>query len=113
MLRYSYLPSDYHPMLLVLGTPQDLGVLAQWLRRMAETGADNSLSSIPSIEPSDTDVTLTFRDKALAFADRLENLCANGRRSGSEVLACDVIGEIPVKVSHGEFTDDFLVTLMP
>jgi hypothetical protein len=38
------------------------------------------------------------------------NLRQRDTKSGSEILELGSEGEIPVKVSRGEFTDDFLVT---
>jgi hypothetical protein len=52
--------------------------------------------------------TLTA-DRAQAFGDEIEALALDPRGSGSVVLACGHHGEIPIKVSRGEFTDDFLV----
>ena len=49
-------------------------------------------------------------DAALAdaFADQVDQLAAPSRAAGSELLECTTEEEIPVKVSRGEYTDDFL-----
>ena len=44
------------------------------------------------------------------IAERIEVLSQKDIKSGSEILELGSEGEIPVKVSRGEFTDDFLVT---
>ena len=36
MLRYEYMPSDFHPLFLFLGEAADLAALAKLLRRFAE-----------------------------------------------------------------------------
>ena len=44
------------------------------------------------------------------MAERIELLTERDNKSGSEILEIGSEGEIPVKVSRGEFTDDFLIT---
>jgi hypothetical protein len=44
-----------------------------------------------------------------AFADRLDGLADPGRAAGSEDLDCGIEAGIAVKVSRGEYTDDFLL----
>jgi len=133
MLRFSYLPSDYHPMLLMLGEAEDLRKLATLLRLTVVSGEKERLETASFAAPSDTSVVVTtgegplglrpdatagnqksFRwilDAALVreFAAKLEALGAPGRKAGSEELVADSPGETPVKVSRGEFTDDFLL----
>jgi hypothetical protein len=43
------------------------------------------------------------------FRDLILDLSTEHHASGSETLQCGTIGEVPVKISHGEFTDDFLM----
>ena len=135
MLRFSFLPSDFHPLLLVLGETGDLAEFAVWLRRFADTGADRELEKATFAAPSDTHVALSRSGKehglrlidkelkrlrwtldsrrAVEFADMVRGLANPVRKSGSEMLICEVLGEIPIKVSRGEFTNDFLLTLRP
>ena len=48
-------------------------------------------------------------EHATDFADRIDALAMPSRIAGSDVLACSQEEEaIPVKVSCGEYTDDFL-----
>ena len=131
MMRFSYLPSDFHPLVLILGDTEDLCKLAALLRRFAHDTRDVALERMNVAAPSDTSLLLTASagptgahlsagpakalrwtltvDQAQAFCDAIETLAEDPRGSGSIVLACESEGEIPVKVSRGEFTDDFLV----
>ena len=47
--------------------------------------------------------------QAARIAERIELLTPQDNKSGSEILEVGSEGEIPVKVSRGEFTDDFLI----
>jgi len=47
-------------------------------------------------------------ERAGAFADQISQLAVPTRAAGSEILECTTAEEIPVKVSRGEYTDDFL-----
>ena len=121
MLRFSYLPSDFHPMLLLLGEAEDLIKLATFLRLTVASGEANELETASFVAPSDTHVVITageaplglrpdamvrnqksFRwkldaDLAREFATKLEALGAPGRKAGSEELVADSPGETPVK----------------
>ena len=46
---------------------------------------------------------------AADFAARADLLSRPGRDAGSDFLTCGVPDEIPVKLSRGEYTDDFLL----
>jgi hypothetical protein len=131
MLRFSYLPSDFHPLVLILGGTEDLTELAAVLHRFAQDTRDVVLEGTKAAAPSDTSLLLTgsaeptgahlsagaakalrwtlTADLAQAFGDEIEALALDPRGSGSVVLTCGHQGEIPIKVSRGEFTDDFLV----
>ncbi len=50
-------------------------------------------------------------ERAGSFAEAVEALTT--QRSGSAVLDCGVLGEIPVKASIGEYPDDFLRPAAP
>jgi hypothetical protein len=127
----SFLPSDFNPMVLILGTPADLRILSRTLRAFARVPAEVRLHENAGFGPTDTRVTLSpavqakgiepvsLADKTFSwsldagtaeyFAELIDELTAPAMRSGSERLECCRIDEIPVKVSHGEFTDDFLL----
>jgi hypothetical protein len=47
--------------------------------------------------------------QAVRIAERIETLVPTECKSGSDIIEVGSEGEIPVKVSRGEFTDDFLV----
>ena len=129
MLRYEYMPSDFHPVFLFLGEASDLAALARLLRRFAENPEPIAVAErIPgatsrntlSLTPADNEFGM--RDlggrfawkltgwQAEQIAERVELLTHRDNKSGSEILEIGSEGEIPVKVSRGEFTDDFLVT---
>lgn len=129
MLRYEYMPSDFHPLFLFLGEGPDLAALARLLRRFAENPMPIAVAErIPGATSRDAlvlapaDDGFGMRDlggrfawkltpwQAERIAERIDILTQNDIKSGSEVLELGSEGEIPVKVSRGEFTDDFLVT---
>jgi len=129
MLRYEYMPSDFHPLFLFLGEAADLAALAQLLRRFADNPVPTAVAErIPGAASRDplmlapADDVFGMRDlggrfawqltpwQAERIAERIEILSESDVKSGSEILELGSEGEIPVKVSRGEFTDDFLVT---
>ena len=131
MLRFDHLPSDFNPMFLFLGEKQDLHTLADLLRSFADnprplavreqlTGARSrtALRLVP-VEGETGDFGMKqerggFRWglnawQAEKIAERIELLMPAHQKSGSDIIELGIEGEIPVKVSRGEFTDDFLV----
>jgi hypothetical protein len=133
MLRLGFLPSDFNPMLLMLGEAEDLRALAGVLRHFAREGGSVALDELAFCAAWRTRVTLSDAGKAAgqppglhslddtgcfvwrldairaaAFAELVEALAAPGQVAGSEMLECGIEEEIPVKVSRGEYTDDFL-----
>ena len=128
MLRVGFLPSDFNPMVLMLGEPEDLRLLAAVLRQFARAQIDVRLDQLGFCAPPRTTVTMTASpgepgiqpvadnrfvwrldpDRAAAFADQIDQLAVPARAAGSEILACTTEEEIPVKVSRGEYTEDFL-----
>ena len=136
MLRIGFLPSDFNPMVLMLGEVEDLRLLAGVLRRFAREQADVRLDELGFCSAVRTAITLTASpgtvgiqsvvddaghlvwrldaERASAFADQIDQLAMPSRAAGSEILECTAPGdiqgeEIPVKVSRGEYTDDFLL----
>jgi hypothetical protein len=129
MMRIGYLPSDFNPMILMLGEAEDCRALGGVLRRFARDGQDVAFAALGFCQITGTDVLLTAApgpagvqkcedhafiwrvppDLAAQFADRLDDLAAPGRVAGSEALDCGTEDGIAVKVSRGEYTDDFLV----
>lgn len=133
MLRIGFLPSDFNPMLLMLGEAEDFRALAGVLRYFARdpidtridrlafcrsgatpltlAPADRSHGIVPHPADPDGYVWLLDAERAQAFADRVDELAHPGRVAGSEFLACGTEDEVPVKISRGEFTDDFLISV--
>jgi len=135
MLRLGFLPSDFNPMLLMLGDAEDFHALAGVLRRFAREGGSVALDKLAFCAAWRTHVTLTATGAetlasgppglypvageshfawrldaawAATFAELAENLAVPARLAGSEMLECGTEEEIPVKISRGEYTDDFL-----
>ena len=131
MLRFDHLPSDFNPMFLFLGEKQDLAALANLLRSFASSprpldvrqqlsGAISrtTLRLVPIEDDAGDFGMRSERDgfrwalnswQAEKIAERIELLTPAHQKSGSDIIELGVEGEIPVKVSLGEFTDDFLV----
>ncbi|HEX3575929.1 MAG TPA: hypothetical protein VHU42_15110 [Rhodopila sp.] len=127
-MRIGFLPSDFNPMILMLGEAEDCRALGGVLRRFAHDGADVSFGELGFCQVAGTDLLLTAapgqlgvqrceghafiwrvpQDLAARFAERLDDLAEPERVAGSEELACDTGDGITVKVSRGEYTDDFL-----
>jgi hypothetical protein len=129
MLRFDHMPSDFDPLFLFIGEGPDLAGLAKLLRRFAESPQEMVVKDrIPGAEsrcslalaPADGESGMRnvggkFSWKltdwqALRIAERIETLTPADHKSGSEILEVGSEGEIPVKVSRGEFTDDFLIS---
>jgi hypothetical protein len=133
MMRVGFLPSDFNPMILMLGEAEDIRALGGVLRRFARDRADVAFSTLGFCQVVDADVLLTAAPGpsgveacagssflwrvpagvAAGFADRLDDLADSGRVAGSEHLDCGTGDGIAVKVSRGEYTDDFLDTSGP
>ena len=98
------------------------------MRGFARAPADTRIDTMGFCVPSNTAVTLTgsagplgvHRDgndvvwridapRATGFAEQMETLADPNMASGSEILACGLEDETTVKLSHGEYTDDFLL----
>ena len=129
MLRFDHMTSDFHPIYLVLGDASDLSRLAQMLRQFAEQPEGVAVADrIPNAK-SRTKLLLVPADdefgmrpagdeyhwrlnawQAEQIAGRIELLTPDDSKSGNDIFEVGSEGEIPVKVSRGEFTEDFLVT---
>ncbi len=132
MLRYAFLPSDFHPQFLILGESSDIASLIRCLRDFAtamettqvghQPPADGSkdvrLTLVPSeatqgMHVSDTRPTeFEWRlnaEGAEVFATLIEEALNTPDPAGSVMLEVRAPGEIPVKISYGEFTEQFLI----
>ncbi len=128
MMRIGFLPSDFNPMILMLGEAEDIRALSGVLRRFGRDRVEVAFGDLGFCHVIGADVLLTAADgpfgvqardqrnflwrvppdMAIGFADRLEDLAEPGRVAGSENLDCGTEDGIVVKVSRGEYTDDFL-----
>ena len=129
MLRFEYMPSDFNPLFLFIGEGADLAALAKLLRRFADHPLPIAVAErIPGatsrtplmLAPADhefgmRDLGGSFHWKlngwqAARIAERIDLLTPQEFKSGSDIIEVGSDGEIPVKVSRGEFTDDFLIS---
>ena len=128
MLRIGFLPSDFNPMLLMLGDAEDFRALGGVMRGFARQPADTRIDTMGFCAASNTAVTLTSTtgplgihgdgnsvlwridaQRAAVFARQMDTLADPAAASGSEILACGLEDETTVKISRGEYTDDFLL----
>jgi hypothetical protein len=131
MLRYSFLPSDFNPVVLFLGEAEDLAQLSATLRDfaaaprrldLAEAGFPTGSEGVSVILATDGQPgmrrmtaagfvwTLT-PEEALAYAGQVEELAEPENLAGSEMLGPEAenpLQGLPVKVSRGEYRDDFI-----
>ena len=132
MLRMGYMPSDFHPVLLELGDHRDLQLFADTLAAFARDGAACRLAAEGHVYSTDTEVMLESMasgrnyglwpdanetgllrwtlpsEDAAAFAAEVAELAQSGAPAGSVTLECDLLDEVKVKVSIGEWEDQFL-----
>lgn len=128
MMRIGFLPSDFNPMILMLGEAEDCRALGGVFRRFARDGADVVFGDLGFCRMIGTDLRLTASagppgvehhdghafilrvppGTAAGFAEQLDDLAEPNRVAGSEILDCGTEDGIAVKVSRGEYTDDFL-----
>jgi hypothetical protein len=129
MLRIGFLPSDFNPMVLMLGEAEDFRALGGVLRGFARDNADVRLDTLgfchaagtrllltasagpPGVRPEKDGGFLWRIDGSLAcrFAAQADELTDPGPYAGSAMLECSIVEEIPVKLSRGEYTEDFLL----
>ncbi|BCW78346.1 hypothetical protein [Arthrobacter sp. NicSoilC5] len=132
MLRFDHMPSDFHPLFLFLGDRNDLDQLVGLLQRFADNpqatdvrqalpdaGGRSQLTLIPGegpdapygLRPTSEDNRFTWMLNAWQaeqIATRIQALTSEELKSGNDIVELGVEGEVPVKVSRGEFTDNFL-----
>jgi hypothetical protein len=132
MLRFDYMQSDFHPLFLFLGESEDLTALAGLLRTFAERPRPLNVGEHLAGSRSNVKLTVVPEEggtgnyglkpdgpgsfrwglnawQAKEIAGRIELLTPAHNKSGSEIIELGAEEEIPVKISLGEFTDDFLV----
>lgn len=135
MLRMRYMPCDFHPLLLILGDADELRGFSDLLSRFAESGQSVELAS-EGVFSEDTQVVLhelstakneqqglwvaksgvrpvlewcLARETAKNFAREVLKTANGLSLAGSSTLECEVLNEIRVKVSFGEFEEQFLL----
>jgi len=132
VLRFDHMPSDFHPLFLFLGDNRDLEQLAGLLRRFAaevrpinvreaipDAGGRSELTFLPGdgpdapygLRPAPGENHFTWMLNAWQaeqIAIRIDALTPETLKSGNDIIELGLEGEIPVKVSRGEFTDEFL-----
>lgn len=135
MLRMRYMPCDFHPLLLVLGDAEELRGFSGLLARFASSGQPIDLTA-EGVFSEDTRVVLRRpdaaggerpglwvaeavphpaldwrlpRETAGAFAAEVLKTANGESLAGSSTLECEVLNEICVKVSFGEFEERFLL----
>ena len=69
MLRFEYMPSDFHPMFLFIGEALDLAALAKLLRRFAEAPQPIAVAERIPGATSRNELTLTPADDAFGMRD--------------------------------------------
>lgn len=131
MLRFDFLPSDFHPRFLILGERADLRELATVLEQVADTGEPGRWlhPSSDGSEPVQLRISRVEDPRglrqagpcrfdwelsgelALAFAQEVASVAQGQDPAGSVVLTVRQfdLDEIPVWISQGEFTDGYLV----
>jgi len=129
MMRIGFLPSDFNPMVLMLGEAEDFRALGGVLRGFSRQPEDVRLDELGFCAAARTRLLLTASAgplgvhsapdegyiwridpaRAVGFASQVDALAEPGRLAGSEILECSIEDEIPVKLSRGEYTDDFLL----
>ncbi len=129
MLRFEHMPSDFDPIFLFIGEGRDLAALATLLRRFADDPREIAFADGLPDAATRADLTLAPADdesgmrdlgggfcwklnswQAARIAERIDLLTPPENKSGSDIFEVGSAGEIPVKVTKGEFTDDFLVS---
>ena len=82
--------------------------LVSWAGGRLGVRGQNRLASTVTADQ----VQLNFEDATsagLVNSTQIDQLALPSRAAGSEILECTTEEEIPVKISRGEYTDDFLV----
>lgn len=131
MLRYAFLKSDFHPQLLILGDRKDFSELASLLREFAKSPRPILIPKAPSSAPeTNASLTICLADDPIGlrmpddqtsfqwkinaewagfFSERVEKVAQTDDAAMSEILEIGGdLDEIPIKISRGEFTEEFL-----
>lgn len=124
MLRIAYMPSDFHPLVLIHADRIGVSEVIQALKTTAGSKSDEVLLTSDSantnrliINGDASEVRLVISkdtlywqipsDMASYYASELMAFNKRDEPSGSVLLEQGVLGEMPVKVTLGEFDDAF------
>lgn len=132
MLRFDHMPSDFHPIFLFLGTKDELAEVAQVLEDFSENPREIDLREAISDTEGQSQLKIVHAEgmeapygmrptddekqyqwvlnawQAGEIAKRVRALTPPELKSGNDIVEMGLEGEIPVKFSRGEFTDNFL-----
>lgn len=134
MLRFHYMPSDFHPLLLIVGERSDISQLQEFFYELSLNPHDVSIDELPFVSSTTFKVTVKFiddktskglilhripekhldweidKETATVFAEELRESIESDNKSGSCFLEIGYVGEIRAKVMFGEFDDSYLLT---
>ncbi|QLM09559.1 hypothetical protein HVV52_18225 [Escherichia fergusonii] len=134
MMRCHYLPSDFHPLLLIVCEREELTLLSALLTTFAKDEISLAINEQSFVEycsspliiekvaigdgvgitkPDYSTQPLHWKlEKHIAaeYSATLEELAGQGTLSGSCFLEIGYIDEVRVKVTFGEFDDSWLLT---
>lgn len=133
MLRFHYMPSDFHPLLLIVGERSDISVLGDLFSSFSQSRHETRVDSLPSFGYQSIGITIVpvdsndsrgvilspeggesmiwelSSDKALEYAEEIAEIVDGKSKSGSCFLEIGYVGEIRAKVVFGEFDDSYLL----
>lgn len=133
MLRFHYMPSDFHPLLLIVGERSDVSQLQEFFYALSINPRDIDIKELAFVTSATHDVTIKLvqdhrtrglilhrtpelrleweidRETAEMFADEIAESLESGNKSGSSFLEIGYVGEIRAKVMFGEFDDSYLL----
>jgi hypothetical protein len=134
MLRFHYMPSDFHPLLLIVGERSDVSQLQDFFAELASNPRDVDVDELSCATSVTHHVTIKFVDTprgrglalhgnnqrrldweidsetAVVFAEELTDCLESGTKSGSCFLEIGYVGETRAKVMFGEFDDSYLLS---
>lgn len=132
MLRIHYMPSDFHPLLLIVGERSDVLQLQRLFEDLSFKTTKTDMHELEFVAANSYPVVLIFSDAqkvnglalqggnkgmwweinprtALTFANEIGEALRAGNNSGSCFLEIGYIGEIRAKVVFEEFDDSYLL----
>ncbi|MFP3398046.1 hypothetical protein SB749_17100 [Brevibacterium sp. SIMBA_078] len=132
MFRFEFMSSDFNPLFLFLGDAEELKQFAAVFRDfeqnprvislretfpnaegraslwLVHAEGDDHPYGLRAAEGNDTFTWCLNVWQAGQVAKRIDALTPEEMKSGNDILEFGLEGEIPIKVSRGEFTENFL-----